>query len=321
MKYTFTSGFATKLNAFVEQKQSIGFPYEGSQKYLREFDRMCVDRFPNETSLTKEICMAWAVKKETEENNSFNNRLMPVREFAKFLIQTGEKAYVLETEFAKRKPARIPYIYSQEEILTLWNYYDGIKSYHNKAPAKPLVMAAIIRLLYCCGLRPAEATRLRTKDVELSKRKIYIRESKGHKDRIVIIPDDLQLYLMHYEQLIECYFPDRAVYFPNAQGGEYTSMALEKVFKRARNACGITGPSDTTPRLYDLRHTFATHRLYQWMKEGKNLSAMIPYLSAYMGHTDLSSTYYYIHLVPGQFEKMSGYDYSSFEKLIPEVTE
>ena len=37
-------------------------------------------------------------------------------------------------------------------------------------------------------------------------------------------------------------------------------------------------------RFHDFRHTFATHRLYHWMRDGKDLNAMLPYLSAYMGH-------------------------------------
>lgn len=52
------------------------------------------------------------------------------------------------------------------------------------------------------------------------------------------------------------------------------------------------------PRLYDLRHTFATHRLYQWVKEGKDINACLAYLSEYMGHSNLESTAYYIHLLP-----------------------
>jgi hypothetical protein len=46
---------------------------------------------------------------------------------------------------------------------------------------------------------------------------------------------------------------------------------------------------------------------------------MLPYLSTYMGHAQLSDTFYYIHLVPEFFETMSGMDFHSFEKLLPEV--
>ncbi len=55
------------------------------------------------------------------------------------------------------------------------------------------------------------------------------------------------------------------------------------------------------------------------MREGKDLNAMLPYLSAYMGHTQLSDTYYYVHLVPGLLEEMSGFKFSYAEDLLPEV--
>lgn len=318
MSVEFESDFSEKLSAFVAQKRSIGFPYDGSIKYLREFDKMCCEQFAGQSNLTKEICLRWAVKRNTEQNNSFNNRLMPIRELAKYLIRTGEDAYLISTEFVKRKPHRTPYIYSQNEILSIWEFYDKRKS-TPKAPIKHLVLAAIIRLLYCCGLRPVESVRLRLQDVNLTAGKLYIIESKGHKDRIVMMPDDLRSYLQDYDRQVRFYMPDRKFFFPNAIDGMYSVIELDRTFRDARKACNIVGNSMVNPRLYDIRHTFATHRLYQWMKEGRNLSTMIPYLSAYMGHSDLSDTYYYIHLVPGQFEEMSGFDGTSLEKLIPEV--
>lgn len=55
------------------------------------------------------------------------------------------------------------------------------------------------------------------------------------------------------------------------------------------------------------------------MREGKDLNAMLPYLITYMGHAQLSDTYYYIHLVPGLLEGMSGFAFSPAEALLPEV--
>lgn len=51
------------------------------------------------------------------------------------------------------------------------------------------------------------------------------------------------------------------------------------------------------------------------------MNAMLPYLSEYMGHAQLSDTYYYIHLVPGLFEEMTGFDDSTSNSLIPEADE
>jgi hypothetical protein len=55
------------------------------------------------------------------------------------------------------------------------------------------------------------------------------------------------------------------------------------------------------------------------MKQEKDLMSMLPYLSAYMGHSHISHTAYYIHLVPEFFAEMSGMDMNLYSSLIPEV--
>ena len=57
----------------------MGFGYLESSRLLRDFDRFCLARFPDAEFLTEEICLAWATKKDTEGNNTFRNRMMPVR--------------------------------------------------------------------------------------------------------------------------------------------------------------------------------------------------------------------------------------------------
>lgn len=78
----------------------------------------------------------------------------------------------------------------------------------------------------------------------------------------------------------------------------YSMEWIIPTFRRFLHTAGISGYGEIRPRLYDLRHTFATHRLYQWVKEGKDINACLAYLSEYMGHSNLESTAYYIHLLP-----------------------
>ena len=73
--------------------------------------------------------------------------------------------------------------------------------------------------------------------------------------------------------------------------------------------------------MYSFRHSFATHRIYQWHKEGKNTSTLLPGLSAYMGHSKYQHTLYYLHFLPEQFSEMSGFDFERFSEIIPEVYE
>ena len=102
MMYTFKSCFASQIEDFIAQKNALGFGYLESSRLLRDFDRFCLTHFPEENTLTKELCLAWATKKDTEGNNTFRNRMMPVREFARYLNRNGEAAYILPPDIARK---------------------------------------------------------------------------------------------------------------------------------------------------------------------------------------------------------------------------
>ena len=318
MIYTFKSRFATRIQEFIAQKNALGFGYLESSSLLRDFDRFCLTYFPDADSLTENLCLAWATKKDTEGNNTFRNRMMPVREFARYLNRNGETAYVLPPDIARKDTPYAPYIYTEAEILAIWDVLDHLIP-RSGFPVRQFVIPAMVKLLYCCGLRPAEARRLRVGDVDMDKGRLNIMESKQHRSRIVMMTDDVAEMLSDCNTAVSAVMPDREPFFPNSEGGFYGKRGLEKTFRQTLMKAGIDGTGRRSPRLYDFRHTFATHRLYHWMCEGKDLNAMLPYLSAYMGHAQLSDTYYYIHLVPGLMEEMSDFAFSSAEVLLPEV--
>ena len=318
MIYTFKSRFATRIQEFSAQKHALGFGYLESSRLLRDFDRFCLTYFPDADSLTENLCLAWATKKDTEGNNTFRNRMMPVREFARYLNRNGETAYVLPPDIARKDTPYAPYIYTEAEILAIWDVLDHLIP-RSGFPVRQFVIPAMVKLLYCCGLRPAEARRLRVGDVDMDKGRLNIMESKQHRSRIVMMTDDVAEMLSDCNTAVSAVMPDREPFFPNSEGGFYGKRGLEKTFRQTLMKAGIDGTGRRSPRLYDFRHTFATHRLYHWMCEGKDLNAMLPYLSAYMGHAQLSDTYYYIHLVPGLMEEMSDFAFSSAEVLLPEV--
>ena len=173
MIYTFKSRFATRIQEFIAQKNALGFGYLESSRLLRDFDRFCLTYFPDADSLTENLCLAWATKKDTEGNNTFRNRMMPVREFARYLNRNGENAYVLPPDIARKDAPYAPYIYTKAEIQAIWNVLDALKP-RGGFPVRHFVIPAMVKLLYCCGLRPAEARRLRVGDVNLEKGRLNI---------------------------------------------------------------------------------------------------------------------------------------------------
>jgi integrase len=318
MKYHFEGHFASRIRNFIAQKRVLGFQYNNEESCLYRFEKHCIEFFPNEDRLTQELCLSWATKRSTEISNSFRNRIAPIREFARYLNSIGESAYVITNKYGKTRVRLTPYIYPENEIAEIWNELDNIAPFDNY-PLRHLIILAFVRLLYCCGLRPCEAERLMVKEIDLSTGKIYIRESKGHKDRMILMTDDVREYYCGYNKKISRFIPGRKFFFSNTSNMPYSTNNVRNAFSLTTEKLGIQKTGIATPRLYDFRHTFATHRLYRWLQEGKDLNVMLPYLRAYMGHAKLSATYYYLHLVLGQFETMSGLDFSRYEEMLPEV--
>ena len=277
MTYTFESCFAARIEDFIAQKNALGFGYLESSRLLRDFDRFCMTHFPEENFLTEELCLAWATKKNTEGNNTFRNRMMPVREFARYLNRNGEAAYVLPPDIARKDAPYAPYIYTEDDILTIWDVFDHLKP-RGGFPVRQYVIPAMVKLMYCCGLRPAEARKLRVSDVDLEIGRLNIMESKKHRSRIVMMAEDVTQMLSDCSAIVASVMPEREPFFPNSEGGFYGKRGLEKTFRQVLKKAAITGTGRRSPRLYDFRHTFATHRLYCWMREGKDLNAMLPYL-------------------------------------------
>ena len=321
MKYKYQSNFKEYIIGLLEQKHSLGFPYRVSEEILYRFDRLCFEHFPHENQLTKEIGLSFAVINPTEKASSFQNRLAPIRELAKYMNRLGINAYVIPTEISpKEKQRAVPHVFTDRELKLFFSASDKLV-WNERCRMRHLAVPVIFRLMYCCGLRPTEVRVLKTENIDFSSGILKIEESKGHKDRMVVMSDDVLVLCRKYYALVQNDDLQSDYFFPAQieHGNCYTGNWLRKMFKLCWDESGIDNYCGNSPRPYDFRHTFATKKLYEWMKAGKDLETMLPYLSAYMGHTKFSHTAYYIHLVPEIFPYMSQIDLGTFEGLIPEV--
>ena len=89
------SRFGEQIRAFVGYKNSLGFPYNESIRILGRFDDFCVERFPEKDCLDCELALAWLEKRDTENTAGHRNRIMVIREFAKYLRAVGTEAYMI----------------------------------------------------------------------------------------------------------------------------------------------------------------------------------------------------------------------------------
>lgn len=308
-----------QIEKFLEQKRALGYQYNRNQAFLIDFDIFCQSQFPAKENLDRELCLEWAIVRKSESVNSFNRRISVIRELARYIISVGGEAFIIPKAITKRKSKYIPHIFTGSELVAIFDSADNY-DYNPYYPTRHLVLSTIFRLLYCCGLRPGEALRLRCSDIDLVTGRIFIAESKVHKERVVMMSDNMLDIMAVYDWEMQKILPNRKMFFPKADGNPYGLLWLEVNFHACWNKVGLGKVSGNQPRPYDFRHTFATHCLYRWLKEGKNIDALLPYLSAYMGHERFEDTAYYIHLVPEFFPTMGSMNVEKFSSLIPEVT-
>lgn len=313
----YISNLKPLIEDFLKFKNSLGIQYKSGSYYLKQLDLYNLDH-GNFAILNREIVEGWAVKYAEKSITRDRSWISPIKEFGRYLNSLGYKdAYILDNRFIIQKYHAEVYLMSKNEIRRFFKECD-IFVLKRKSIGRPYVLPALYRFLYCCGARCAEARNLKCTDVHLDKGYIDILQSKAHRDRRLFLSDELIEYLKSYNTAISKCFPQREYFFPGEHGGICSSTAVSANFRNIWLSSGLKRDGNVKPRAYDFRHHFACANIMKWSLEGKNIHAMLPYLMRYMGHTNLESTYYYIHLIPdffSQYERLA----NSTEDLIPEV--
>ena len=278
-----------------------------------------MDNYPDETVLTKEIAMHWAEKKQDEHVNSLLRRITPLRQLAKYMNSIGIEAYVIPPGIPGKQTRYVPHIFTDQELQAFFAEIDRC-AVNPCSPARHLIIPVFFRVLYCCGLRSSEARLLNVEDVDLETGKLTIRQSKGNKDRNVMLSEEVLNLCRIYHAKVSRIFPDRIAFFPNQCGEFYNDSRIDCWFHLFWNKTGITNSSSGNPPcVHSFRHTFAVKRLNLWVQEEKDLNAYLPYLSMYLGHAHLTETDYYLHFVPEFFPLFKEKTLEKCANLIPEV--
>lgn len=102
---------------------------------------------------------------------------------------------------------------------------------------------------------------------------ITIKETKKHKDRVVVMSDDMNDLMKRYSYLRESFHPENPYFFPSKKGLPYEVKMLDWHFKNfiKRLYPGLDENEIPNIRVYDLRHRFATAVMIKWINEKRNL--------------------------------------------------
>ena len=173
----------------------------------------------------------------------------------------------IEIRFAKRSK-KLPVVLSRDEIGRLLATI-GNEKHH-----------LLIALAYGAGLRISEVIHLRVGDLLLDELTIHIKEAKGKKDRITLIPEKLR------ERIRACIAgkDSRDFVFSSERGGALSERTAQKVFERALRGANIAKQAT----FHSLRHSFATHLLENGID--------VRYVQELLGHANIRTTQMYMHV-------------------------
>lgn len=260
-----------------------------------------IERFLSHLAINRNVSAA-------TQNQALNAILFLYKEVLKSPIEAEIRAN------RSTKPKRLPTVLSRKEIQSLFLQLSG----------RSLLMA---ELMYAAGLRVTEVHRLRVQDFDFDNKQLYIRDSKGGKDRTTLFPELLHERMntqleavrkLHQEDLKNGY---GEVSLPNALSRKYPAAgksigwqyafpsttlspdprnglvqryhihisALRKAINKARFNTVISKRITT----HVLRHSFATHML----EDGVNIRIV----QTLLGHKDVKTTEVYTHVMDKSF--------------------
>jgi integrase/recombinase XerD len=285
---------------YVAFRRALGMRCDRAEYTLRSFCRAVGPRTPVTRIRLKAVAAFLAGTGPI--TRTWHSKYGALKGLFHFAVSRGylDKA-PLPTELPKYPRTFVPYIYSRAEIRRL---LDAIPtSQHPCDVVEPETLRTILLLLYGAGLRRGEAFRLSATDVDFTKALLTIRGTKFFKSRLVPISRDLAQVLRDYARWQTSRHPSvgaTSTFFINRRGKSLRPWSLDISFGRLRKHVGVRRADGGRfqPRLHDLRHTFAVHRLIEWYRQGADVQRLVYHLSVYLGHARLDHTQVYLTMTP-----------------------
>jgi len=295
---------AQAVEQYIQHRQSLGMKFVSQSVVLRSFGRIAGDRTPAELDTGQVQAFLFASGTETQ---TAQQKWSTLRGFYRFAVMrniaTTSPLPVTMPRVSKRL---VPHVYTNAELQRLLLAVGHLPL----SKLQPHTMQALLLVLYGAGLRIGEAVRLVMSDVDLVNKVLNIRVSTFYKDRLVPVGGDLTFVLQSYTATRRClgHSEDSDVpFFVNDTGEPISVQLAEQAFRRLREIAQVHRQDGGRyqPRLHDLRHSFAVHRLIAWYKTGADVNLLLPKLSIYLGHFQLSHTQRYLTMTPELLQEAS----------------
>ena len=319
--YCYVGALADVCHGLVAEKRAAGFKYDTEAKKLGQMCRASVNYNIPPNTLPETFVCEWIAKSPNETEANRHLRYTTARVLAQYMKRLGYEAFCPEKEnVGKYSTSFTPYIFTHDEILRFFKAAnDTRREKHSASPRYHIIMPIFMQILYCCGMRVSEVAGLMSSDVDLDEGILTVRASKQEKSRYVPMSEELVCVLRKFVKTKPISGAD-SYFFTSPDGGPYAHSSVYNAFRRfLRDAKIPHGGKGKGPRLHDFRHSFSVHSLQKFITDGKDVTAMLPKLSTYLGHINLRYTEPYVRLTAEVYPEISALLQEKYGNLIANV--
>lgn len=294
------SPLAPTIARYVAVKRALGRRFDKVDHCLTHLDHFLASR--GAPDLTTEAFAAWCTTLTHLAASGRRQQMRIVYLFSLFRRRSEPDCFLPDpSQFPPPQPRPRPHIFTENEITRLLEAGADLPR-NAPSPLHRQVARLGVVLLYTTGLRRGELVKLSLGDYDGVERVLLVRETKFYKSRLVPLSADAV-------REMDCYMQDRRdARFPcgadsplllNGHGGltGYTGAGLGRLMRKLFRRANVRTAKGRSPRVHDLRFSFAVHALLRWYQAGVDVQARLPALTIYMGHGSIVSTQYYLTFV------------------------
>jgi integrase/recombinase XerD len=289
------SPLETRAREYLALRRSLGHKLDDVERMLPKLVGFLEQT--GITTVTTEAALGWAQQPDCSPGSSVPPRRMSIaRGFARYMSGIDPATEVPPAGLLpSHRIRRIPYLYSPADIEMLMSAAGGIPT-----PLRAATYRTLIGLLAVTGMRVGEAIRLSRADIDWDDGVLVIRETKFGKSRELPLHPSTVDALADYARFRDRQqpTPQTASFFVSTVGTQLIYADVGFTFRKLLRDTKVASDSPITPRIHDVRHSYAVQTVIGWYRDGENVAARMPRLSTYLGHSDPRHTYTYLSASP-----------------------
>jgi integrase len=285
-----SSSMTKRARRYLAHRRSFGYRLRTEGYELLAFARF-LDRTAPGRPLSTKLALQWIGRKPSQSVTAAM-RLSRIRGFARFCATFDPRTQIPATHLIPRREVRrAPHIFTDTQLQLILRHTKDLRPWRNEL--RPLVYRTLIGLLACSGIRPSEAIRLRVEDFNATTGTLRIPAVKRSPERTLPLHPSTVRALQRYHNIRRAHHPTASHFFVGPFGRPLQMCAADWTFRRLGRGISSNG-SRPYPRLYDLRHRFATKWIARWSRQSVPLAHRLVLLSRYLGHRYFHDTYWYV---------------------------